>query len=470
MLADEQGAGKTRQAIEAAQHLFVDNEIDQLLVIAPPTLRTDVWFSQDLGQLYQYLTVPSRVTEYQVKTRTWEINMPADRFFHVVVTNYEFVRRENRLEPLLKLVAARRTFLVLDESSAVSSHTAQQTKACARLRALSKRVLEMNGTPVDESPGHAYAQFRLMHPDILGCKNWWQFRARYAVLGGWQGKQIVKWTNLADLSRRTAPYVLRRMKKDCLDLPPKLPPVAMSIPLSAEVWRMYKEMRDDTIAWIDSNTMASAAQAGVRIMRLAQITSGFLGGIQNAETEELEENPREVGREKLDLALNWIERRLHEDPDFKLLLWSRFRPEVARALSALRTKFKDVPVGAIWGNQKRDERSAGITLLDPRHAKSGPAFVVGTVQTGAMGLNLAAAHDVVYLSNDWSARIRSQSEERVHRPGQTFPVSYFEILATGPDGQKTVDHAILKALKRKQEDAVLTMAFWKNTLLDEEPE
>ena len=83
-----------------------------------------------------------------------------------------------------------------------------------------------------------------------------------------------------------------------------------------------------------------------------------------------------------------------------------------------------------------------------------------------MGLNLAAAHDVVYLSNDWSARIRSQSEERVHRPGQTFPVSYFEILATGPDGQKTVDHAILKAMKRKQEDAVLTMEFWKNTLKD----
>jgi hypothetical protein len=257
------------------------------------------------------------------------------------------------------------------------------------------------------------------------------------------------------------------MKKDCLDLPPKLPPVAMSVPLGKEAWRIYKEMRDDTVAWLENNEMATAAQAGVRIMRLAQITSGFLGGVQDIETEK-DRPPKDIGREKLDLLLTWVKQRLTEDKDFKLLVWSRFRPEVARTVEAFK-KF-NVPVGAIWGGQKSDERSASITLLDPRWAKPGPALVVGTVQTGAAGLNLAAAHDVVYLSNDWSARIRSQSEERVHRPGQTFPVSYFNFLATGPTGQKTVDHAILLALKRKFEDAVLTMEFWKTTLQDETPE
>jgi SNF2 family DNA or RNA helicase len=469
MNASEQGSGKTRTAIEAAQQLFEAGEIDQMLIVAPPALRTDVWYSEDLGQLKQYLTCPARVTEYQAKTRSWEINLPADRFFHVIVTNYEFIRQNTRLEPLLKLVDARRTFLVLDESSAVSNHEARQTKACAYLRAKSKRVLLMNGTPVDESPGHAYAQFRLLHPDILGAKNWWNFRARYGVLGGFQGKQIIRWTNLDDLSRRTTPYVVRHMKKDCLDLPPKLPSVFMSVPLSSEIWRIYKEMRDDTLAWLDQNSMATAAQAGVRVMRLAQITSGFLGGIKDVETEE-DIPTRDIGREKLDLLLDFVEKRLHEDKDFKLLVWSRFRPEVERTSNELKTRFPGVPVGVIWGGQDRDERSASITLLDPRHATPGPALVVGTVATGAMGLNLAAAHDVVYLSNDWSARIRSQSEERVHRPGQTFPVSYFEILATGPNGQKTVDHAILQAMKRKQEDAVLTMAFWSSTLRDETPE
>jgi hypothetical protein len=464
MNASEQGSGKTRTAIEAAQRLYQSGEIDQLIVVAPAPLRTNVWWDEELGQLKQYLTVPAEVTEYWSKTSRWDNE--GDNPLHVIVTNYEFLRPAKRLEPLLKVAAARKTFLILDESSAVSSHTAQQTKACAHLRAVSKRVLLMNGTPVDESPGHAYAQFRLMHPSILACKNWWHFRARYAILGGWQGKQIVKWTNLDDLSKRTAPYVVRHMKKDCLDLPPKLPPVSMSAAMKPDTWKLYKEMREETVAWFDDNTYATAAQAGVRIMRLAQMTSGFVGGVVDLETEK-ELPPREVGREKLKVMLEWLEQRMHEEPNLKLLIWSRFRAEVERTLVELRTIYPKVQIGAIWGGQKGTERSESISLLDPRHAPAGPAFVVGTVQTGAMGLNLAAAHDVVYLSNDWSARIRSQSEERVHRPGQTFPVSYFEILATGPKGQKTVDHQILKALQRKGEDARLTMAEWSDMLKEE---
>jgi hypothetical protein len=467
MNASEQGSGKTRTAIESAQRLYLDGEIDQLIVIAPAPLRTNVWYSEELGQLKQYLTVPAEVTEYWSKSSRWDTGVDSNRDpLKIFVTNYEFLRLGKRLEPVIKAAAARKTFLILDESSAVSSHTAQQTKACAHVRAVSKRVLLMNGTPVDESPGHAYAQFRLMHPSILGCKNWWHFRARYAILGGWQGKQIVKWANLDDLSRRTAPFVVRHMKKDCLDLPPKLPPVTMSAALRPETWKLYKEMREETVAWFDDNTYATAAQAGVRIMRLAQMTSGFVGGMVDMETEE--ELPlREVGREKLEIVLEWLKRRLHEDPNLKLLLWSRFRPEVKRTLAELKTNFPTVQIGAVWGGQKGEERSESISLLDPRHAPAGPAIVVGTVQTGAMGLNLAAAHDVIYMSNDWSARIRSQSEERVHRPGQTFPVSYFEILATGPQGQKTVDHQIMKALKRKGEDARLTMAEWSDMLKEE---
>jgi superfamily II DNA or RNA helicase len=162
MNASEQGSGKTRTAIEAAQRLYQSGEIDQLIVVAPAPLRTNVWWDEELGQLKQYLTVPAEVTEYWSKTSRWDNE--GDNPLHVIVTNYEFLRPAKRLEPLLKVAAARKTFLILDESSAVSSHTAQQTKACAHLRAVSKRVLLMNGTPVDESPGHAYAQFRLMHP------------------------------------------------------------------------------------------------------------------------------------------------------------------------------------------------------------------------------------------------------------------------------------------------------------------
>ena len=44
---------------------------------------------------------------------------------------------------------------------------------------------------------------------------------KYAVLGGWENKQVMAWKNVDDIQKRFAPYVMRRLKVDCLDLPPK---------------------------------------------------------------------------------------------------------------------------------------------------------------------------------------------------------------------------------------------------------
>jgi SNF2 family DNA or RNA helicase len=84
-----------------------------------------------------------------------------------------------------------------------------------------------------------------------------------------------------------------------------------------------------------------------------------------------------------------------------------------------------------------------------------------------MGLNLTAAHTVMYLSNDYSLKTRLQSEDRVHRPGQTNVVSYYDVVATGPDGQKTIDHHIIKALREKNDIATWTTSAWLAALRED---
>lgn len=83
-----------------------------------------------------------------------------------------------------------------------------------------------------------------------------------------------------------------------------------------------------------------------------------------------------------------------------------------------------------------------------------------------MGLNLTAAHTVVYLSNDYSLKTRLQSEDRVHRPGQRNVVSYFDVIAVGPNGQRTIDAAIVKALRDKNDLASWTTGAWVAALRD----
>jgi len=303
-----------------------------------------------------------------------------------------------------------------------------------------------------------WSQANFLSPRILPYKNFFHFRAMFCIMGGWHQKQVIGWQNLNILQQQLAPYVIRREKKDCLDLPDKIY-TQLEVPLSEATWKTYKQMRDEAVVWLDENP-TMAAQAGVRVMRLSQITSGFLGGFRPEESD-LEEEPRvvEVGREKLDLLREWVAARLEEQPSVKIIVWCRFRPELERVAEDL----KDLlPTYRLYGQGKKERTEAIARFSDVTNPE--PALLAGQVQAGGFGLNLVAADHVVYLSNDFSLLSRLQSEDRVHRPGQTHHVLYLDVLATGPKGQRTIDHHVVKALRGKSDLATWTVAAWKKAL------
>ncbi len=162
-LFDDPGNGKSKQVIDAAFFLFKQNEIDAVVVVAPGSVRS-VWCDPDpvLGEVAKHgwdagSGVPFYLQEYHVKTKAL-IQKHAALLF--VVTNFEFIRRDERLLPLLDWAKRRRVMLVVDESWAVSSHKAQQTKSVVRLARASRRVVLLNGTPGD--PAALYSQFRIL--------------------------------------------------------------------------------------------------------------------------------------------------------------------------------------------------------------------------------------------------------------------------------------------------------------------
>lgn len=546
LLGDEMRLGKTKQVIDAACYLYDRGEIDQVFVVSPAPVR-DVWFDPDIGELHKHLWggLPVSVMEYHQRDRVWQgaaswATSLRKRPLEWVITNYEFIRtglkryrkewNGPRLAPLLERVD-QRTLIVLDESSAVSGHKSLQSRACLALRRQAQRVWLLNGTPMSDSPEDYFAQAFIMDWKILGCRTHQEFMSRYAVMGGFtvqtrfgarptqvlgwyhafdpakcgvegstcdkgQESAIHIWDGIGDLQQRLAPYILRRERKDCMDLPPKLEPVALTAVLKPETWRIYKELRDDLAAWFDDQTVVNTMQAGVRVMRLSQICSGFVGGVETLDYSTCDrcggngEDPehagqcgaceglgggkpeivrptvREIGREKLDVLLDHVRQRMFLEPDLRMLVWCRFRAEherIARELAQLGLTIK-----VMCGGQKKSDRLEALKLMHPEAEKySGPAALVGTVGTGSMGLNLAGAHEEVFSSNDWSLLKRKQSEDRPIGPGQTHPLSIHDIVAVGPKGQRTVDHEIVTALRNKENLATWTMAKWIRLLREE---
>lgn len=477
-LFDEMGVGKTKQTIDAACVLY-DNGIINTVIIACPAQTKTVWRDPDLGEIRKHAWVPSNVCHYygghttikrERGTLTW------------VVVSYEFLRQDTPLQRLLKQIDGDKTMLVMDESIFLKSPKARQTRQMYELAKVCARRYILNGTPIGNNLLDLYAQFKMLHPDILGCSSYFHFRARYAIMGGFQNKQVIGFKNAEDINRLTAPYVLRRLKEDCLDLPPKTY-THSEVALSAENWKRYKSMRDDMVVWLDSEA-CMVQHAPVKAMRLSQITSGFLGGISDVEPAEFEllgmlgSNPvigvsgeartEEIGREKLDFIMGWLEQRYAESSNFRVLIWCRFRKELERLFDTIRgeqslTKY-NIRLHSIYGQQSRTERDRAV---QEGMAGNGAAVILGNPHAGGFGLNLTTLPYVVYLSSDYSLLTRQQSEDRVHRPGQTRNVEYLDVIATGPDGQRTIDHQVVKALRKKEEMANWTTERWRVALMEE---
>lgn len=503
---DEVGAGKTKQVIDTAQILYEAGEIDTVVVLTPAFAR-GVWADPDpaLGEIakHGWTTIPNYVQEYSVRTSKYlgkgpygELATRTTNPLRWIVSNYEFIRVEDRLVALMSYLTRRRFWLVCDESWTLANKNTKTWKATAQIRKLAARITILNGTPVAENPLDLNGQMAILDERILGFKfinrygkEQWstsdtRMRQRYALLKpNVSFPQIIGWQNLEELRDKVAPYVIRRRTRDCFDLPPILDPIMIEAKLTDATWKLYREMRDDMVAWLGTDTASVAKQAIVKGLRLAQITSGFLGGLERFEdTPEgmLDFNdgtpvaplpegepPREIGREKLDAMLEWLE-RFSPQPN-RLLIWSRFRPEVIRAANAFdgSAPHLDRKMFLLYGQQSVADRRAAIAALNPDIEPEGPVGVSGIASAGGAGLNFSGCWLQITLSHFFNLRIFLQKNGRIDRPGQRHPIQHVDVTAVGPRGQRTIDHHVLAALRGKQDIAEWTAATWRQKLMDE---
>jgi len=471
-LGDAPRTCKSRQVVDAACVLAEAAEIDTVLIISPVAARA-VWGDKNLGQVKLYAWVPSRVLEFHAKTRDlWSDEDPKLLW---VVTNYDFIRSAKHLEGLLAAVAEHKTLLVLDESSAVGNHKSQQSTAVARIRAVARRVVMLNGTPGD--PPKLWSQFNILDGVLSKrYKTFTTFKWRYSVWGPAQmvpvkGKNGAKgglrsvhpqvgWKDLDKLSRILAPYCLRRERKDC----PELRNIPISydlkeVALSKDTWKRYQQLKREAIIELSACDVYVSANAGVRLMRLAQLTSGHLGGFEDPENAV-----RDLSAEKLTWTADWL---AEESTAKNVIVWCRWTRERERLVAMLRER--DFNVFELYGGQKKTERRVAEMIFVPENPRpSGRCVMVAQPAAGGIALDMSAASEVYRLSNDYSLKTLEQSDDRPLGPANAAKfVLYTDVLATGPDGQRTIDHVVVAALRAKKSLARMTVSEWRKELEDE---
>jgi SNF2 family DNA or RNA helicase len=263
---------------------------------------------------------------------------------------------------------------------------------------------------------------------------------------------VVGYTNLDELMKLIAPHSFRVTKSECLDLPEKLY-MKRYVQLSVEQRKLYNQLKKEVVAELNGTTM-SAPLALTRLLRLQQIVGGFFvpdadinGVIENTDSEDcitiVPKNNISTAPQSIDSVNPRIESliELLQETQGKVIIWARFRSEIAAICERIKEEFGQCYV-EYHGGVNNDQRGFAVESFQKVPEIR---FFIGHVQAGGKGLTLHSAQTVVYYSNDFSLENRLQSEDRAHRIGQVNHVTYVDMIAVN-----TMDEKIVKVLQNKK--------------------
>jgi SNF2 family DNA or RNA helicase len=339
--------------------------------------------------------------------------------------------------------------MVVDEGHLIKNHDANRSKNCVVLGRLAKKRLLMTGTPIAQGPMDLYMQFEYLNPEIIGVGDFYSFRNRYAIMGGYENREIVGYDHMSELMELIKPWVFQCTKKETLDLPEKLYTKRI-IQMTTEQRKLYNKIKKDRIAELPVSQDATLVAENVLVMytALQQITGGFISYYREDGEKRIRETEQLPGKNPKVTELMEV---IAETPDQPMIIWARYKYEIKQIMEALSAAklaaveyHGDIPIG-----EARDEQV--------KKFKSGKAqYIVATQDTGGVGNTWNEAHTVVYFSNSFKLIDRKQSEDRCHRIGQTNNVLYIDLVV-----ENSVDESIIEAIKNKQDLATFVQCSLK---------
>lgn len=444
----EQGTGKTKVAIDSVAWQHLHHGVTGLLVVCPNGVKS-TWAEEIETHLPPAIRREVRIHESAANAKTraaledWASSLPTGGGLEVLIMNVEALVTDRGQKLARDFLSLRVCSMNVDESSTIKTPSAKRTKAVCKLGKLAKFRRIMTGTPVTQSPLDVYAQVKFLDENILGFSSFYAFRNRYALLGGWNAREIIGFAHLDELQAKLAPFTFRVLKEECLDLPPKMY-VYEDVDLTEEQQALYSSMKEHMISVVEyDETTNEGKQASVTIvltqmMRLQQIVGGFI-------QVDGEDHPRVINgpNPKICALLDIVDRT-----PGKLVIWSRFVPEIELIVETLSDVWGPETVVAFYGGVDNEERTRGRRAFqDP---DSPVRFFVGNPSAGGKGLTLTAAHTCVYFSNDFSLENRLQTEDRLHRIGQTGDPVDNRVLYIDLRARKTIDKKVIAALREKK--------------------
>lgn len=424
ILGNEMGTGKTRSSVVYSEI----QDFKKILIVCPASLKLN-WRKEIL------MVNPSA----DICVLPEESPMPYTKYY---IINYDILIKEftfekdkikkNKIRVNLKEKSIFNKIkfdaMFIDEAHYIKNDS-KRTRATLHFVDYIPHIIPISGTPIKSKVKDIYnLLLAIKHP--LTKKGYFPFAQRYcgAYYNGF-GWTYDGASNLEELYEHLKPYMIRKLKDECLDLPPKII-TEVYVELSKEGQKEYETAFEDYLDFVRNEKLEGEDEVTKNIV------------IRNIEYAEhlvkLNLLKQICSRDKLPLIYERIEDLLEEDEDRKIIVFSQYTDIIAK----LYTRFKDKAVKLTGATTLEDRQKA----IEEFQNNSNIRVFIGNTIAGGVGITLTKADVVIMADLLWTPADHVQAEDRAHRIGQHASVNVLYFLV-----KDSIEEDIFKLIQKKRE-------------------
>lgn len=486
-LKHKTGTGKTLTALATYKYYKDKDASIKMLVVCPINLIEGAWIKEiekvrrenNWHFKWQNLNNGDYYLDGEILKAKGFIWKAAD----ILMVNYEYLMGDKKFNALMDVLTFGRWFCPLDESSCLKNH---QSKTAERLlgwwdtdpndksKRPRKKFFEgikqkceirqaLSATPAPNIEWEWWTQMFWLDDKILD-DNFYKFRNRTFELK--RGKQVapgafMNKAQLRELQRTGFKYeVVKGEWEKCLDrmkpyvhvveslagMPDEIDEFTI-IEMGEEQRKIYNQMKRDYVAEIkreiegkDITNFAIANVALTKLLRLRQITSGFIK----------DENDNEIPIVNKNLKIEALLNRIEQYGTDQVIIWCQFKWEMNKLFQILTDLGGGVSI--MNGDVDQKDRQPNCDAFE----SGANRFMIAHPKSMKFGFTFINCHYEDFFSLDASSLDYQQCRGRTARHGQKHPCVYNHILCKG-----TIDEDMYKIITGKMTAADVAERYLK---------
>lgn len=320
--------------------------------------------------------------------------------------------------------------IAIDEIHKNASPSSIQGQQLNAIKKKAKKQIEwfpLTGTPITSKPTDVFTPLGLIGGHTV--TSFWDWCHMFCVYGGFGGKEIVGYKNIPYLKTLLQPNMLRRLKKDILDLPPKVYHVEY-VENTPYQQKLYEQVSEELKQ--EKDNILKSLNPMTRFLRLRQVN----GSPELVDSSLVVDKSYLSHNAKFQRALELIDEIVESGE--KVVVFSNWVEPLRTFYRFISPKYK---VCCYTGTMPSDEREKhkSVFINNPNYP-----IMIGTF--GALGTShtLTVASNIIFLDECWNPSDQTQAEDRLVRPGQNNTVNIYSIIT-----KDTVDDVVHNILSKK---------------------